>query len=224
MRLAPCSLPRPIKGRVTWLGHQGHWRRPLGSLSHPAPQGGPHRYSRKTAVVAVGEGKRLSPLARDTRFPKVSLRPIDRHLLRVSGLPSRCALPTMQLRSLRSWRTPGDSPLPPPGRVIRSTSNPEGAGAAAVAPAEPPGGRGQVLGGAQPPCSGGQHLRAGRASARTALRGCSVSTSQPGSPRCPTAWEREARRCGNQRHVTHTAPPHAAQLGGRAGRQGGMMV
>lgn len=142
-------------------------------------------------------GSGLTRWARDTRFPKVSLRPIDRHRLRDAGLPSRCALPTMQLRSLRPWRTPRDSPLPPPGRVIRSTSSPEGAGAAAVAPAEPPGGRGQVLGGAQPPCSGGQHLRAGRASAGTAH--FADARFPPTRVAALSYSLGETRRCGDQR-------------------------
>lgn len=104
-------------------------------------------------------------------------RPLAGHHLWVAGLPSRCSLPTMQLRSLRPWRTPRDGPLPPPGRVSRSTSNPEGAGAAAVAQLRPREGAGRC-GAARSLRLLGQHQRVARASARTALPGCSVSASR----------------------------------------------
>lgn len=157
-------------------------------------------------------------MARDTRFPKVSQRPLAR--LRVAGLPSRCTLPTMQLRSLRPWRTPRDSPpchrlgegsAPPPTPRVRvrqlwpQLSPREGAGR----------------------CWAARSLLARAASVRSScIRShCAywmLGLRHPGSPRCPTAWERNTKV---QRPTA--CDPHrsaASSSARRAHGQGGMMV
>lgn len=219
----PVPISRPNKGRVTWPGQQGYWCRPLGLLSHSESQGFPRAALGGTAGVAVGDGRRFSLLARDTRFPKVSLRLVVRHRLWVARLPSRCSFPTMQLRSLRPWRTPRDGPLPPPGRVSHSTSNPEGAGAAAVAPAQAPGGRRQVRGGAQPPCARVPPAPCSRI--RSHCPSWMLGVRQPRSPRGPTASGRGER--GKKARRPAACDPHcsAARSSARRARgQGGMMV
>lgn len=175
-----------------------------------------------TAGLAVGDGRHLSLLARDSRFPKVSPRPVVRHRLGVAGLPSRCSLPTMQRCSLGPRRTPRDGPLPPPGRVSRSTSNPEGAGAAAVTPAEAPGGRRQVRGGAQPPYAPAASARCWRI--RSHCPSWMLGVRQPRSPCGPAARggkrDEKARRPAACDPHRSTARRSARRTRGR----GGMMV
>lgn len=201
-------FPGPARVESRGRGSRAIGADPLGYCHTLSPKGSPELLwggGGGTVGVQVSKG--------------VPARPVVHHRPWVAGLPSRCSLPTMQLRSVRPWRTPRDGPLPPPGRVSRSTSNPEGAGAAAVAPAEAPGGRRQVPGGPQPPYARVPPARCSRI--RSHCPSWMLGVRQPRSP-CGLVAQggRGARRRGDQRHVTRTALPHTAQLRRRAGMEG----